>query len=100
LVNEALRLLNVAQERLPQAQKHLASAQKVGMDMWLFVDDILSSLRFGNNKKLCKATTAIRETDLASLPPEMLLKKETLGAHLGTAKVNTEKFILGRLRFL
>jgi hypothetical protein len=87
---EALRLLHVAQERLPQAQKYLASAQKVGRDMWFFVDDTLTSLRFGN-KKLCEATTAICETDLASLPPETLLKKETLVAQLGPAKVIAEK---------
>jgi len=34
---EALRLLNLAQERLPQAQKYMASAQKLGKEMWLFV---------------------------------------------------------------
>lgn len=87
---EALRLLHLAQERLPQAQKYLANAQKIGREMWVFVDDTLSSLRFGN-KKLCEATTAIRETNLASLSPETLLRKETLVAQLEPARVNAEK---------
>ena len=53
-VKEALRLLNVAQERLPQAQKELASVQKAGRDMWLFVDDNLSSLRLGIIRNFAK----------------------------------------------
>jgi len=87
---QALRLLHLAQERLPQAQKYLASAQKQGKEMWLFVDDTLSSLRFGN-KKLGEATTAIRDTDIDSLSPDVLSRKESLIVQLGTATVSPEK---------
>jgi hypothetical protein len=86
----ALRLLSLAQERLPQAQKYLANAQKLGKEIWLFVDDTLFSLRFGN-KKLCEATAAVRDADIASFSPEVLLRKEALIMELGTATVHPEK---------
>lgn len=87
---QALRLLHLAYERLPQAQKYLASAQKQGKEMWLFVDDTLCSLRIGN-KKLGEATTAVRDSDITSLSPETLSRKETLIVQLGTATVSPEK---------
>ncbi|PMD35773.1 hypothetical protein L207DRAFT_515537 [Hyaloscypha variabilis F] len=87
---QALRLLHLAQERLPRAQKNLASAHKLGKEMWVFVDDTLISLRFGN-KKLGEAATAVRDADIASLAPEVLSRKETLIMQLETAMVHPEK---------
>jgi hypothetical protein len=86
---EALRLLNLAQERLPQVEKHLTNAYRLGKKMVLFFDDTFNSVRFGN-KKRCEATNAIRDIDSSCLSAEAVLRKETLIQQLESAKVFTD----------
>jgi hypothetical protein len=88
---EAVRLLNLANERLPQAQKHLDNAQKLAKEMWVFFDDTFNSLRL-SNKRLTEAMAAINATDmdLPTLPPEILSAKEALALQFETAKLNPD----------
>ncbi len=87
---EALRLLNLAQERLPQVEKYLTNAHRLGKRMVLFIDDTFNSVRFGN-KKRCEATNAIQDTDTACLSAEAVLREETLIQQLESAKIYTNK---------
>ncbi|PMD16517.1 hypothetical protein NA56DRAFT_649384 [Hyaloscypha hepaticicola] len=87
---EALRLLNLAQERLQYVEKYLTNAYRLGKKMVLFVDDTFNSVRFGN-KKRSEAMNAIRDTHTACLSAEAVLRKETLIQQLESAKVYMDK---------
>jgi hypothetical protein len=87
---EALRLLNLARDRLPQAQKQLARAHRLAREMRLFPDDTFNAVIFGN-KKLYEATYAISQTDLASLPSGTISKKDALLTQLESSRLNTAR---------
>jgi hypothetical protein len=84
---EVVRLLTLAQDRLPQAQKFLERAQKLAGEILLFSN----SARLVN-ERLLVALAAIRasESYLPLLLPEMLATKKALLLQLENAKLNPD----------
>lgn len=79
---EAVRLLTLAEERLPKALEFLDKAEKLGKEVWVFFDDTFNAIKLEYGR-VVEAQTAIRATELSQEASPM---KEKLLLQLETAK--------------